>query len=73
MSSIQEIIAAAEATTTCNTWTGKMTSGKTHTILNFPTRVSADEVARDLREAGAEVKVERSAYGEYILSARYTV
>lgn len=71
MKSIQEILTAAEATTTSNTWTGKMIQGKTHTILTFATRQAASLVQCQLENAGAEVRVERSAYGEWILTAKY--
>ena len=62
---IPEIIAAAE--TTSNTWTGKLTNGKTQAILTIATRKEADRVATQLKKAGAEGTVERSPYKEYIL------
>lgn len=62
---ILEIIAAAE--TTSNNWIQRLTSGTMQAILTFGDRKIAASVAMSLREAGALVNVQTSAYGEEIM------
>lgn len=67
---IDQIIAAADTT---STWVGELTwpAGSTQAILTFAKRTTAESVAQTLREAGAAVRVDRSAYGEFILLTTY--
>jgi hypothetical protein len=67
---IQQIIKAAE--TTSNAWIGEMIHGKTQAILTFGTRKAADATARELREAGAEIRsITRTPYKEWILTVSW--
>jgi xanthine/CO dehydrogenase XdhC/CoxF family maturation factor len=69
--SIQEILAAAD--TTSNNWVGEVLHGSQRAILTFGTRKAATATARQLKDAGAEVQVaDRNAYGEYLLTAKWS-
>jgi len=68
---IPQIIAAAH--TTSNPWIGEVVHGTQRAILTFAKLETAKSVAMCLTEAGATTNIGGSAYGEYILTARWTV